>query len=132
MIRTKPLAGLRRKRRAGNRAMTKAEGMRVVASKCRCMPCLVWARAGNMPMEDVAVECDYDHSKSGNIRRGHGKGFGSCLWHHKRQIEADGWTHAQMRAHFGPSLMDGSRLFRDAYGSDDELIALQTAELEAA
>ena len=35
-----------------------------------------------------------------------------------------------MRAHFGPSLMDGSRLFHDTYGSDDELIALQTDILE--
>jgi hypothetical protein len=31
-----------------------------------------------------------------------------------------------MREHFGPSLMDGSRLFHATYGSDDELIALQS------
>lgn len=34
-------------------------------------------------------------------------------------------THAEMRAWYGPSLMDGSRLFRDTYGTDDELIARQ-------
>lgn len=93
------------------------------------MPCLVWAELGNMPMADVATLCEYDHSKSGNIRRGHDKGFASCLWHHRGRVE-DGWSHQRMRAHFGPSLMDGSRLFANTYGTDDELIAKQTAWLE--
>jgi hypothetical protein len=29
------------------------------------------------------------------------------------------------RIRFGPSLMDGSKLFREAYGTDSELLALQ-------
>ena len=87
------------------------------------MPCLVWAEAGNMPMEDVARICEYDHSKSGNIRRSHDHGFPSCLWHHRRRIEVDGWTFAAMTAHYGPSLLDGSALFHRTYGTDDELIA---------
>lgn len=105
---------------------TKAEASRIVAAKWEtgCVPCLAWARAGNMPLGDVAECCEYDHKKSGNRRRGHRFGFASCLWHHRRVVP-DGWTHATMRAHFGPSLMDGSRLFRETYGTDDELIALQ-------
>lgn len=79
---------------------------------------------GNMPREDCATCCEYDHKKSGNIRRGHRFGYAACMWHHRGRV-GDGWNHAHMRRHFGPSLMDGSRLFRDTYGSDDELIALQ-------
>jgi hypothetical protein len=116
----------RRKRRAGNRAPTQAEGFRVAAAKVTaCIPCLVWARAGHMPMEHVANLADYNHCKSGNVRRGHAMGYACCGWHH-RSIVGEGWTHAQMREHFGPSLMDGSRLFHATYGSDDELIALQS------
>lgn len=116
----------RRNRRPGNRAMTPAESARVEAAKTTlCIPCLVWARAGRMPMEHVATCSGYDHKKSGNIRRGHAFGFASCDWHHQR-IKPDGWTFAAMTKHFGPSLMDGSRLFANTYGSDDELIALQT------
>ncbi|WP_274519016.1 hypothetical protein [Stenotrophomonas indicatrix] len=31
-----------------------------------------------------------------------------------------------MRQIYGPSLLDGSRTFRETYGSEDELIANQT------
>lgn len=123
----------RSNRRPGNKPMTKAELCRVMDAKfLKCIPCLVWATAGNMPMEDVATYCEYDHSKSGNIRRGHDKGFASCLWHHRRVIEVEGWTFSAMTKHFGPSLLDGSALFRRTYGTDDELIALQNQLLEAA
>ncbi len=132
MVRKVPLRAFRKKRRPGNKAMTPAERERVTAAKeGPCIPCLVWARAGRMPLADVSMVNQYDHSKSGNIRRGHGKGFASCLWHHQRRVSCD-WSHARMRAHFGPSLMDGSRLFHDTYGSDDELIALQDELLGAA
>lgn len=104
---------------------TKAESERMRDSKEGvCIPCLVWARAGNMPMEHVATQSDYDHKKSGNKRRGHAYGFASCLWHHRGRV-SEGWTHAQLRSYFGPSLMDGSRLFKATYGSDDFLIGVQ-------
>lgn len=121
----------RKQRRPGNRPMTSTQAARVMAAKVDhvCIPCLVWHRLGHMPREDVATCCDYDHAKSGNLRRGHDHGFASCLWHHRRRI-GDGWTFAAMATHFGPSLMDGSRLFRDTYGSDDDLIALQDDILE--
>ena len=81
-----------------------------------------------MPLHDVATVTDYDHCKSGNKRRGHAFGFASCFWHHRRGVP-DGWTHKGMAAHFGPSLMDGSKLFARTYGTDDELIALQNEVL---
>lgn len=120
------MKAFRRKRRPGNRAMTKVEVSRVLTAKeCMCVACYVRAQEGLMPSEYIAVVSDYNHTKSGNIRRGHGKGYALCLWHHKRQIEVDGWTFAQMTEVFGVSLLDGSRLFHEAYGSDDDLILLQ-------
>lgn len=121
--------GFRKKRRPGNRPPTTAEANRIVASKeGRCMPCLSWAQQGYMQLQDVVVGVDYDHSKSGNIRRGHDKGFGSCTWHHRKH-PVEGMTTAETRAKYGPSLMDGGKTFAAAYGTDDELIALQTMEL---
>jgi hypothetical protein len=122
--RNKPLRGGR-----STGTPTRAEADRIREAKFgRCIPCLVWARLGHMPAQDVAETGDYDHKKSGNVRRGHAFGYCACKWHHQRH-PGEGWTHAQMRAHFGPSLLDGSRLFHDTYGSDDDLIALQTEEL---
>lgn len=129
LTRTKPLRQYRKKRRPGNRAPTKAEAARIVESKFGpCIPCLVWALAGCMPIEHVQIGGDYNHAKSGNIRRGHGAGFCGCGWHH-RQVVPSGWTHEAMRTHYGPSLIDGSRVFHATYGSDDELIDLQSRVL---
>lgn len=115
----------RRNRRAGNKPMTSAERSIVMdAKEAKCIPCLVWAEKGNMPFEHVATCSDWDHSKSGNVRRGHKDGFASCLWHHRGRV-SDGWSHERTRRYFGPSLMDGSRLFHEAYGSDDYLISRQ-------
>lgn len=120
------LRSFRRKRRPGNRKPTKAEAARIVESKTLCcVPCYVWAiKLQRMPIEDIAVLSAYDHKKSGNIRRGHRYGFASCDWHHQG-YPGDGWTGEEMTAHFGPSLANGSRIFHDTYGTDDELIELQ-------
>lgn len=115
----------RRNRRPGNRPMTPEQRERICEAKIfRCIPCHVWAAAGNMPEEHVATCSAWNHTKSGNIRRGHDHGYAGCDWHHQR-ILPDGWTFERMTKHFGPSLMDGSKLFARTYGTDDELIALQ-------
>lgn len=122
----KPMRAFRKKRRPGNKPMDREERLRTQdAKELKCIPCLVWARMGNMPLSDVAVCSDFNHAKSGNLRVNHKHGFAACLWHHKAQIDRDGFTHAFMRQHFGPSLAEGSRTFHDTYGSDKELIALQ-------
>lgn len=100
----------------------KAEAARIVAAKeGPCIACYSWF-GGNIDM--CLWGCDYHHTKSGNVRRGHANGFGMCLWHH-RGIAFNGDAKATRTA-YGPSLMDGSRLFHETYGSDDELIELQT------
>lgn len=101
---------------------TKAEEARIVACKeAQCVACYVWR--GKID-KNLRGECDYHHFKSGNIRRGHRYGIGLCGWHH-RGIPSESILSAPMRKICGPSLMDGSRLFHETYGSDDELLAIQ-------
>lgn len=108
---------------------TKAEADRIEAAKTGpCIPCLSWAIQGKIPVDFVTRGGDYDHKKSGNIRRGHMEGFCSCTWHHRRIYEPS--TISDITSLYGPSLLDGSKKFRDAYGTDDELIELQTVVIE--
>lgn len=101
---------------------TSAEAERIVAAKVGpCMACLA--------PELVVIGCDYNHAKSGNVRRGHLFGYALCAWHHRRH-PLEGNTFAWMRAIYGPSLLDGSRVFHETYGSDDELIEQQTYVIE--
>lgn len=93
------------------------------------MACLAWFELGNITLDDVVFGCDYNHTKSGNIRRGHMAGFALCVWHHRRH--PIGWFTLKGTAQkYGPSLMDGSRTFHETYGSDDSLIERQTHWLE--
>lgn len=76
----------------------------------------------------------FNHCKSGNLRRGHRYGYALCLWHHfgTQQLHALGMTAAAARARWGPSLLDQAKLFHDTFGSDDELIEAQAFVLETA
>lgn len=94
-----------------------------------CIPCVSLFLQGKLAAHDVFLGGDYDHKKSGNVRRGHMEGFCSCAWHHRRHP----WgmlSFAEMTRRFGPSLMDGGKLFARTYGTDDELIELQRQVLE--
>lgn len=106
---------------------TKEESARIVAAKeGPCMACKVAGEAG---LNATGQGNDYHHTLSGGCRRGHMQGFAMCLWHH-RGVPIDGVLPDYMRFYHGPSLMDGSKLFREAYGSDDKLIDLQTITIE--
>ncbi|MFA4294417.1 Ref family recombination enhancement nuclease [Xanthomonas perforans] len=94
-----------------------------------CMACVVRMATGLLPQQLVVVGCDYNHCKSGNRRRGHLFGYALCVWHH-RAHPMPRQTTSSTRDRYGPSLMDGSALFHETYGSDDELIALQTEWIE--
>lgn len=110
---------------------TKAEAARIIAAKDGpCMACLAYANTGLMESDFVIYGCDYNHAKSGNVRRGHMEGYALCIWHHRRVYDHSAANCREMREVFGPSLMDGSRLFHETYGSDDELIAAQTNWIE--
>jgi len=51
-------------------------------------------------------------------------GFRLCQWH-ASAITDPGETWPRMRMIYGPSLMCGSKTFRAAYGTDEELLELQ-------
>lgn len=105
---------------------TAAEAAHIEAAKVGpCMACLVLNVAGLLNPFQVVYGCDYNHAKSGNKRRGHLFGYALCVWHHRRHPQ-EGKTLAQTREVYGPSLMDGSRVFHETYGSDDDLIEQQT------
>lgn len=113
---------------------TKEEGARIELAKAGpCMACLALVQQQLLEPSLVVYGCDYNHAKSGNVRRGHAFGYALCKWHHMR-YPMEGNTFATMRQIYGPSLLDGSRTFHETYGSDDELIAYQTYinELRAA
>lgn len=73
--------------------------------------------------------CEAHHTKSGDRRRGHKFVVGLCEWHH-RAIPVNA-THQEAREILGPSLAEGSRPFHDEFGSDDDLLEMQGAVLEA-
>lgn len=105
---------------------TKEEAAWIVACKeGPCMACESWHAQGNAPNGwSPLYGCDFHHLKSGNIRRGHLFGIGLCAWHH-RGVPDFGFTPTEMRKLAGPSLMDGGKTFAAAYGTDDELLAIQ-------
>lgn len=71
------------------------------------------------------------HLLSGNKRIGHMATIGLNPYSH-RGVPFNGWTLAQCREWFGPSLADGSKPFHAEFGSDAELLAIQNKMLEAA
>jgi hypothetical protein len=111
------------KRGRSTGAPTKEEAARIVACKeGRCVACWIREREGKLACDGEG--CDFHHMKSGNVRRGHMFGIGLCTYHH-RGYPVDWFTVTESREAYGPSLMHGSRLFHDTYGSDDELLAIQ-------
>lgn len=108
-----------------------------------CIPCLIGVSIGlidpahavrggedvdGMPLEMVT----YQHCTSGNRRRGHLAGYGCCMWHHfgSQQLHALGMSRKDAAARWGPNLFDNGRLFRETFGTDDELIEAQALVLQ--
>lgn len=89
-----------------------------------CMACLVRFANGLMAKRHVIYGCEYNHCKSGNSRRGHFFGYALCQWHHQR-YRNEHMTQQQMVDRWGPPL-HWSKQFHDAFGSNDELIEMQT------
>lgn len=110
---------------------TKEESAWIVAVKeGPCLACKIHYERGSCPNGwSPLYGCDFHHLKSGNIRRGHLFGIGLCAWHHRGMPDFD-FTASEMRRMAGPSLMDGGKCFAAAYGTDDELLALQKRIVE--
>ena len=74
---------------------------------------------------------DVHHLLKGNKRIGHMHTIGLCVWHHRGHT-LDGYNRIQMQALYGHSLAHGSKPFREQFGSDEDLLALQDEMLDPA
>jgi hypothetical protein len=132
----------RKSRRPGNSDPTPVQAARMTAAKNGpCIPCLsgvmggvieaLHACRGGYDGQHERPMMEYNHTKSGNIRRGHGFGFATCLWHHhgSQQLHALGLDYETAYARWGPNLFDQAKVFHFVFGTDDDLIELQTEVL---
>lgn len=104
----------------GGKPRTKAEQARFDRIKSgNCMACM---QRGVDVSEQGLVEVH--HLLSGGRRIGHMATVGLCIWLHRNQLF---WlcTHEEMREHYGPALSEGSKPFRDEFGTDAELLQMQ-------
>lgn len=114
---------------------TKAEAAYIEAVKSGpCVCCVLWAMKKNGWPLELAVDCanvgvDFHHLLAGGRRRGHEHGVGLCEWHH-RGVSVELIALAIMRKLHGPALSEGSRPFHLAFGSDDDLVAVQKQILD--
>lgn len=101
---------------------TKEEAARLVAVKeGPCVACFIHCH-------EYLHGCDAHHILSGGRRIGHMATVGLCAWHH-RAVPYEGVSPDGMREELGPSLMDGSLRFRQAYGTNEELVNMQNEYL---
>lgn len=105
---------------------TREEAAYIEACKTyECVACSIREQSPEKPPFFVPVfGCEFHHFVSAGIRVGHLWGCALCQWHHRR-IPLGGWSFEAMRRHFGPSLLDGSKTFHAAFGSDADLLAAQ-------
>lgn len=116
----------------------------LAAKQGPCIPCLAGVMGGVIEAEHACrggraaggehdlPMMEYNHCKSGNIRRGHAFGFATCIWHHhgSQQLHALGMGYEKAYAKWGPNLFDQAKVFHFVFGTDDELIELQTEVLQ--
>lgn len=108
-----------------------------------CIACLIGVSLGRIRPEDACrggyaadghplEAMQYNHCKSGNLRRGHFAGYALCLWHHmgSQQLHALGVDRATAAERWGPNLFDNAKAFHFSFGSDDDLIDAQAFVLE--
>lgn len=69
------------------------------------------------------------HLIEGIRRIGHDATVGLCPWHH-RAVPHQGWSREACRETFGPSLAEGSKPFREAFGDDEFLLTAQNRILQ--
>lgn len=70
------------------------------------------------------VYAEVHHLISGNKRRGHDFTVGLSPWLH-RGVVPEGYTRSSAESTFGPSLANGSKPFREAFGDDNALLEYQ-------
>lgn len=99
---------------------TKAEAARFCS--IHAVGCIACLKNGNGPTFPQIHHLTVG-GKHGQKRRGHRFTIGLCDWHHVG-IHTGLYT-SQVEQHFGPSYAISPRKFREYFGSDDELLAMQ-------
>lgn len=91
--------------------------------------CLV-AHILGLPFIPAAIHHFTVGGHHGQKRRGHDYTIGLNDWSHQgRPLSEYGWTAEDCRRILGPSYAEEPNAFRERFGSDDELLALQNAIL---
>ena len=98
---------------------TKAEQARfdLIKEQAWCIPCIL-NRTPNRPRTTI------QHVVEGNKRLGHAMSYGCCGWHHLGQLEGRAGRFEMMKI-LGPSLVHGSKEYREVWGPERILIQLQ-------
>ena len=104
----------------GGKSRNKAEQARF--DRIKDGPCIACLQRGIDLSGQGLVEVH--HLLSGGRRIGHMATVGLCMWSH-RGVPFWLCTHEEMRDHYGPALSEGSKPFRDEFGTDAELLQMQ-------
>lgn len=103
---------------------TKAQSTRFDRLKrSGCMACLINDR--RLQPRCDGEGSDAHHLLSGGRRRGHDATIALCPYHHRNVRPDDCPNDAHALHRYGPSYETDRRLFRETYGTDDELLAMQ-------
>ncbi len=90
-----------------------------------CLACLM----GGLRPPTPEVHHLTQTGRHGHKRRGHRYTIGICRWHH-RGVPPAGMNERQALAARGPSYQLQAKAFRERYGNDDSLLALQDQLIE--
>lgn len=90
-----------------------------------CMACLL----NRYPLLMTGMKTEMHHVKDVNERISHQHSYGNCEWHH-RAVCHEGLGKHEMAERHGPSLAEGSKPYKNVYGSEESLIERQNAILK--
>lgn len=88
-----------------------------------CIACRIYKLTKPFPAE-------IHHLLDGGVRIGHSATIGLCPWHHRGVSTSIGMTMVSCEQMYGPSLVQGSKRFKEVYGSNDDLLKLQNELIE--
>lgn len=97
--------------------------------KLKAMRCAACFAPNNQFLPTNMGVVEIHHQLSGSTRLGHMYTVPLCTWHHRGE-PSNGLSATTMSAVHGPSLARSSRLFRQHFGTDAQMLARVNARLE--
>lgn len=109
---------------SSTKAATDAEKKRFeLIGEVKCIACRLFKISKPFPAE-------IHHLLDGGVRIGHMETIGLCPWHHRGVPTSIGMSMVSCENLYGPSLVQGSKRFKEVYGSNDDLLKLQNELIE--